>query len=112
MLQRSRRIDFGQYTRLARGWHATLPGAMLDVPYTDLVQRTEATVRGILDFCGLPAEEACFRPERNASPVATPSTIQVREAVHTRGLGQWRTYARQLEPLRLALEAQLGEPVG
>ena len=103
---------FGQYTRLARHWNATLPGAMLDVPYADLVQRTEAAVRRILDFCGLPVEKACFRPERNASPVATPSASQVREAVHTRGLGQWRTYARQLEPLRLALEAQLGEPVG
>lgn len=103
---------FSQYTRLARHWNTTLPGAMLDVPYADLVQRTEATVRGVLDFCGLPVEEACFRPERNASPVATPSAAQVREAVHTRGLGQWRTYAQQLEPLRLALEAQLGEPVG
>ena len=103
---------FGQYTRLARHWNAAMPGAVLDVPYAGLVQQTEATVRGILDFCGLPVEEACFRPERNTSPVATPSAAQVRETIHARSLGQWRTYARQLEPLRLSLEARLGEPVG
>ncbi len=103
---------YGQYRRLARHWNTALPGAMLDVPYVDLVQQTETTVRKILDFCGLPVEEACFRPEHNTAPVATPSSAQVRETIHTRGLGQWRTYARQLEPLRLALAAQLSEPVG
>jgi len=101
---------FGQYTRLARHWGTALPGAMFDVSYADLVQRTEATVRKVLDFCGLPIEEACFRPERNTAPVATPSSAQVRETIHTRGLGQWRTYAEQLEPLRRALAMQLPEP--
>jgi len=96
----------GQYARLVRHWHTTLPGAMLDVPYDALVRDTEATVRRILAHCGLAAEEACFRPERNAAPVATPSSAQVRESIHTRGLGQWRSYARQLEPLRAALAAQ------
>jgi len=96
----------GQYARLVRHWHATLPGALLDVPYDALVQDTEATVRHVLAHCGLAAEEACFRPERNAAPVATPSSAQVRESIHTRGLGQWRSYARQLEPLRVALAAQ------
>lgn len=103
---------FGQYRRLARHWNTALPGAVLDVPYVDLVQQTETAVRRILDFCKLPVEEACFRPERNTAPVATPSSAQVRETIHTRGLGQWRTYARQLEPLRLALAAQLSEAVG
>ncbi len=96
----------GQYARLARHWHTALPGSMLDVPYDGLVQDTEATVRRVLAHCGLAVEEVCFKPERNTAPVATPSSAQVRESIHTRGLGQWRNYARQLEPLRLALEAQ------
>ncbi|BFI96955.1 MAG: hypothetical protein RSP_24650 [Rhodanobacter sp.] len=96
---------YGQYARLTQHWRAALPGAMLDVPYDALVQDTEATVRRVLDHCGLTVEAACFNPERNASPVATPSSAQVRESIHTRGLDQWRNYERQLEPLRLALEA-------
>lgn len=96
----------GQYARLAQHWRTALPGAMFDVPYGALVQDTETTVRRVLAHCGLAAEQACFRPERNAAPVATPSSAQVRESIHTRGLGQWRSYARQLEPLRAALEAR------
>lgn len=97
---------YRQYARLVQHWHTVLPGAMLDVPYDALVQDTEATVRHVLAHCGLAAEEACFKPERNAAPVATPSSAQVREPIHARGLGQWRSYARQLEPLRVALAAQ------
>jgi tetratricopeptide (TPR) repeat protein len=96
----------GQYARLARHWRTALPGSMLDVPYDALVQDTEAVVRRVLAHCGLTAEEACLKPERNTAPVATPSSAQVRESIHTRGLGQWRNYAQQLEPLRLALESQ------
>jgi tetratricopeptide (TPR) repeat protein len=97
---------YSQYARLVRHWHETLPGAMLDVPYAALVEDTETTLRQVLAYCGLDAEESCLRPEQNTSPVATPSSPQVRESIHTRGLGQWRHYARQLEPLRMALSTQ------
>lgn len=94
---------YGQYARLTRHWHARLPGAMLDISYASLVRDPENTLRHVLEHCGLALEEGCLRPELNASPVATPSSAQVREAIHTRGLDQWRNYAEQLQPLRLAL---------
>ncbi|TAM17361.1 MAG: sulfotransferase family protein [Rhodanobacter sp.] len=96
----------GQYARLTRHWRTALPGTMLDVPYADLVQRTEDTVRKVLQHCGLTLENACLHPEHNAAPVATPSSAQVREAIHRRGLGQWQRYARELEPLRRVLAEQ------
>jgi tetratricopeptide (TPR) repeat protein len=92
-----------QYRRLVRHWHDALPGAMLDVSYADLVQESTRTVHQVLAHCGLEVEEACLRPERNAAPVATRSSPQVRESIHTRGLDQWRHYAEQLEPVRAAL---------
>lgn len=96
---------YGQYARLTRHWHDRLPGAMFDVSYTSLVRDPESTLRGVLEHCGLSLEENCLHPELNASPVATPSSAQVRESIHTRGLGQWRHYAKQLEQLRLAIGA-------
>lgn len=95
----------GQYARLVKHWHTSMPGAMLDVSYANLVQDSEATIRHVLAHCGLAVEPACLQPERNAAPVATPSSAQVRESIHTRGLGQWRHYARQLEPLLASLAA-------
>ncbi|UGB45678.1 sulfotransferase [Frateuria edaphi] len=97
---------YGQYARLTRHWHAALPGAMLDVPYAQLVEAPGATIQRVLAHCGLDVEEACLQPERNTAPVATPSSAQVRESIHTRNLGRWRDYAAQLEPLRMALATQ------
>jgi tetratricopeptide (TPR) repeat protein len=98
---------YGQYARLAQHWREALPGAMLDVPYASLVRDPESTMRQVLEHCGLHVEDACLRPELNTSPVATPSSAQVREPIHTRGLAQWRHYEKQLEPLRMALAAEL-----
>lgn len=95
---------YGQYARLTNHWHASMPGAMLDVSYASLVSEPAITLRQVLEHCGLENEEGCLHPERNAAPVATPSSAQVREPIHRRALGEWQHYARQLEPLRLALE--------
>ncbi|HJW05858.1 MAG TPA: sulfotransferase [Rhodanobacter sp.] len=96
---------YEQYARLTHHWHTSMPGAMLDVSYASLVTEPAITLRRVLQHCGLAVEEDCLHPERNAAPVATPSSAQVREPIHQRTLGEWRHYARQLEPLRLALEA-------
>lgn len=95
---------YGLYIRLVNHWHDTMPGAMLDVPYAELVTDPEANLRRVLDHCGLTMEQACLHPERNSAPVATPSSVQVREGIHARGIGQWRHYATQLEPLKVMLE--------
>jgi len=101
---------YAQYARLARHWHARLPGAMLDVHYETLVRAPEAELARVLGHCGLTPEAACLHPERHPGPVATPSSAQVREPIHTRGFGEWRPYARQLEPLREALETGVPAP--
>lgn len=98
---------YAQYARLTRHWHSRFPGAMLDVDYASLVGDPATSMRRVLEHCGLEIEEACLRPELNPAPVATPSSAQVRESIHTRGLGQWRVYERQLQPLRQALAGQL-----
>lgn len=92
-----------QYRRLMQHWHEVMPGAIHDVQYTALVQDTEATARALLDHCGLPFEPGCIDTSSNRAPVATLSSAQVREPIHTRALQEWRRYAMQLEPLRQAL---------
>ena len=95
---------YAEYLRITGHWRSELPGAMLDVNYEDLVRDPETGMRRILDHCGLEMQEACLRPERNAAPVSTPSSVQVREPIHTRNIGQWQDYADKLEPLRQLLQ--------
>ena len=93
-----------QYGRLMQHWREAMPGFVFDLSYADLVQDTEATCRRLLDFCGLPFEPGCLDHTRNASSVATLSSAQVRQPIHARGLGEWRRYERQMEPLRQMLQ--------
>ncbi|WEN14268.1 sulfotransferase [Rhodanobacter sp. AS-Z3] len=101
---------YAQYVRLAQHWRSRLPDAMFEVRYADLVREPETTLQKVLEHCGLPLEDACLHPERNTAPVATPSSIQVREAVHTRGLDRWHRYAQHLDVLRENLAGM--EPCG
>jgi hypothetical protein len=94
------------YTRLMDAWRRLYPGAILDVAYADLVGEPETTLRRVLDFCGLPWEAGCADLVRNANPVATLSAAAVREPLNARGIGQWRRYAVELEPLRQRLAHQ------
>jgi tetratricopeptide (TPR) repeat protein len=98
--QRAMAHYHNQYARLTRHWRTLMPEAVLEVCYADLVREPGLTLHKVLEYCGLAAEDACFHPERNAAPVATPSSIQVRERVHTRSLNRWHRYAQHLEVLR------------
>ena len=64
----------------------------------------EAQARRLLDYLGLPWEDACLEFHRQAGPVATASAVQVREPAHARSVGRWRRYPDQLAPARAVLE--------
>jgi|SRR5690348_9415928 tetratricopeptide (TPR) repeat protein len=91
------------YRGLMKHWHDAYPGAILDVPYADLVGNPETTLRKTFAFCGLEWESDCDDISRNGAPVSTLSSVQVRESVHTRALQQWRPYSAQLQWLQEAL---------
>ena len=93
-----------QYQRLMQHWLGVMPDFVLDLPYADLVRDTPAACATLLDFCGLRFEAACLDHTSNRSSVATLSSAQVREPIHARGLGEWRRYQRQLQPLRELLD--------
>lgn len=95
---------YRQYERLMAHWRQAMPGVVHEVAYADLVRETEATARALLAYCGLEWEPGCVDTRRNAAPVATLSSAQVRQPIHTRGLEEWRRYEGQLEPLRRLLE--------
>ena len=96
---------FAQYVRLMAHWSQRFPGRILDVRYDRLVADSEATIRGIADFCGLDFQAGMLRPGAGRRTVATASAVQVRGAIEHRAIAKWRPYADQLEPLRSRLRA-------
>ena len=75
------------YVRLMEHWDRALPGYVLQVLHEDVVDDLETQVRRILDFCGLPFEEACLNFHETERSVRTPSSEQVRQPIYRSGPG-------------------------
>jgi hypothetical protein len=74
-----------------------------DIIYERLVTDTEAEVRRLLDYLGLPFEQQCLEFYKTERAVATASSEQVRQPINDRGVGRWRHYEPWLAPLKTAL---------
>ncbi len=90
---------FVRYHRLMATWRERFPGRFLDVRYEDVVADLEPNARRVLDYLELPWEDACMHFHQQDSAVNTASAVQVREPAHTRSVGRWRRYERQLQPV-------------
>jgi tetratricopeptide (TPR) repeat protein len=99
--------DLGRYYRcylsLMDHWDNVLPGKVLHVQYEDLVREPEAHIRRLLEHCRLPFEAACLSFHQTRRAVRTASAEQVRQPIYTSGVGHWRHFEEQLQPLRQAL---------
>ena len=80
-----------------------LPGRVHRVHYEAMVEDTVSEIRRLLEYCGLPFEDACLRFYETERAVRTPSSEQVRSPIFREGLGQWRHYEVWLGPLKEAL---------
>jgi hypothetical protein len=80
-----------------------LRGKVLHLQYEHLVHDPEAHIRRLLAHCGLNFEPACLSFHETKRPVRTASAEQVRQPLYASGVGYWKNFATQLEPLRRAL---------
>jgi tetratricopeptide (TPR) repeat protein len=107
--------DLGRYYRcyvsLMDHWDAVLPGKVLRLQYEALVREPETQIRRLLEHCGLDFEPACLNFHETRRAVRTASAEQVRQPLYTSGVGYWRHFEKELEPLRQALGDSL-EPLG
>ena len=105
--------DLGSYYRdyvtLMRHFDSVLPGHVHRVIHEDLVEDPEAEIRRLLNFLGLPFDDACLAFHQNPRAVRTASSEQVRRPISREGLDSWKPFERWLEPLKQALGPVLQE---
>jgi hypothetical protein len=68
-----------------------------------MVDNTEAEVRQLLAYCGLPFDPACLAFHETDRAVRTASSEQVRQPIYQGAKDEWQLYAEHLGPLRAAL---------
>jgi tetratricopeptide (TPR) repeat protein len=74
--------------------------------YEDLVDDFDGTVRGVLDFIGVPWNEAVknYADHARTKNIGTPSYSAVVKAVNSSAVGRWRNYRDELAPILPYLE--------
>ena len=94
---------YRDYVELMAHFDTVQPGWMHRVFHENMVDDSDAEIRRLLDYCGLPFDAACLRFFENERPVRTASSEQVRRPINRDGVDQWRHYESWLEPLKIAL---------
>jgi tetratricopeptide (TPR) repeat protein len=91
------------YLELMNHWDAVLPGKILHLYYEGLVAAPETHIRRLLTHCGLEFDPRCLQFHETQRPIRTSSSEQVREPLYASGVGYWRRFERELQPLAESL---------
>lgn len=101
---------YSDYVELMDHWDTVLPGAVLRVQHEDVLDDLDGQVRRMLDYLGLPFEQACIDFHRTERAVRTASSEQVRQPITKASVDLWRHYQSHLQPLKNALGSKILEP--
>jgi tetratricopeptide (TPR) repeat protein len=100
---------YRDYVRLMRHFDQVSPGFVHRVIYERVVEDPRGELDRLLDFVGVPFDEACLRFYETKRDVRTASSEQVRQPINRKGVDQWRRFERWLDPLKEALGPTLDD---
>jgi tetratricopeptide (TPR) repeat protein len=96
-------LYYREYKRLMDHWNALLPDRIYECNYETIIADQEAETRRLIDFLGLPWDDACLRFHETERSVTTPSRWQVRQPIYQSSVKRWKKYESKIGPLIEAL---------
>lgn len=88
------------YERLMQHWRSILPaGSFIEVQYEDIVADMEGQAKRLIEYVGLPWDDACLEFHKNERSIRTASVTQVRQPIYKSSVERWRHYEQYLGPL-------------
>lgn len=94
---------YADYVRLMSHFDEASPGRIHRLVHERLVEDSEAEIRRLLDYVGVPFDEACLRFHETKRPVRTASAEQVRQPIRRTAVDDWRAFEAELGPMKEAL---------
>jgi len=91
------------YVELMNHWYDTCGERIYRIDYEQVVMHPEAEIAKILDFCGLPFENACLEFYKSKRIVNTTSAYQVKRSIYKDSLAISDRYGEKLDELRTSL---------
>lgn len=95
---------FQQHRRLMNHWNTICPGKIMEVAYEDTVQDRESQARRMLDWIGLPWNDACLDHTQAETIVRTASVSQARQPMYKSSVARSEKYRDYLSSLFLKLD--------
>ena len=95
---------YTDYIRAMDHWHNIYGKDIFTVHYDNVINKTEETIRELIDYCNLPFEQECLEFYKSSRPVKTPSAEQVRQPIYKSGLNYWKNYEEHLSPLKKIID--------
>lgn len=93
------------FDRLVSIYRETLPShRFTEVAYEDVIADLEGEARRLIGFCGEAWEPACINFHKNAAPVATASSAQVRQPLYASSIARWKKVQGEMAPALSILE--------
>ncbi|RWL98977.1 MAG: tetratricopeptide repeat protein [Mesorhizobium sp.] len=96
-------LYYREYDRLMRHWNKVLPGRIFENRYETLIENQEEQSRRLIDYLGLPWDDACLRFFDRDGSVNTYSKWQVRQPIYKSSVKRWKNYESEIQPLIEAL---------
>lgn len=96
-------LYYREYDRLMQHWNEVLPGRIFENRYETLVEDQEAQSRRLIDYLGLPWDDACLRFFDREGSVTTLSRWQVRQPIYKTSVKRWKDYEDEIQTLIEAL---------
>jgi len=96
-------LYYRDYVRLMAHFDEVAAGSIYRVVHEQLLADPEAEIRKLLDYLGLPFDEACLNFHETKRPVRTASAEQVRRPIDPAGVESWKRFEGWLDPLKAAL---------
>ena len=95
---------YTDYINAMNHWHNVYGEDIYTVHYDNVINKTEETIRELIDYCELPFEKECLEFYKSSRPVKTPSAEQVRQPIYKSGLNYWKNYEKHLLPLKKIID--------
>ncbi len=90
---------FGLHKNLMLHWSEIYPDGFFNLNYQDLIAQPETTARALLEYVGLPWDDAVLDFHKSKRAVKTLSQAQVRSQIYATSVGAWQNYEPYLGPM-------------
>ncbi|WP_043319562.1 sulfotransferase [Microbulbifer sp. HZ11] len=86
------------YRDLIDHWQTIFRDRIHTVSYEQITENPRREAHALMDYLGLPWEEACLEFHQSDAAVSTASSVQVRQPIYRSAVARWRKYEKELQP--------------